>query len=234
MFRRLLLIAGALALAVLVCEAQTSEVARKDDKGPYLGVLFAPISDAQLKKLPQLKPGQGVRVTQVLAHSPAAKAELKRDDLLLEYNGETILDCEHFAKLINKDAPNTKVKLLILRDGDEKTVEATLTLGPALRIVSSKSTTDTTETPKAIAKPGGPSSIYVTATPLDEGKMKVIIEGVYKDGKVTDPVKCSGTADEIDRCIEKEVVEPRQRTAVREALARIRKLTNPKPEDKKP
>jgi hypothetical protein len=232
---RTLLVAGALALAVAVCQAQTSDPARNADKGTYLGLLFAPITDVLAKKVPQLPPGQGVRVTQVLADSPASKAELKRDDLVLAYNGKKIRDCEHFARLIIEDKPKNKVKLDILRDGEKKTVEATLAEGPALRITSNKAANTTNDTPKATAKPGGPNSVSVTATPLDEGKMKVTIE-FYKEGKIINPpLEASGTPAEIDRDIDKKVEEPHQRTAIHEALARIRKLTNPKPaDDKKP
>jgi hypothetical protein len=221
-----LLAAGVLALAVAVCQAQPSDSPRGNDKekGTYLGLLFAPISEAQAKKLSNLPPGQGVRVTQVLADSPAEKAELKRDDVVLAYNDTPIRDCEHFARLIIDDKPTNKVKLSILRDGEKKTIEAVLAEGPALRL-----------TPKAIAKPGGPNSISITATPLDDGKMKVTIE-FYKEGKIINPpLECTGTADEIDKDIKEKVKDDDKRSAIQTALIRIRKLTAPKSaDDKKP
>ena len=127
MTMRILLAILWLTLATALCPSQTGSSARNDDKGTYLGVLFAPPSEEQYKRWEQLPRGQGVRVTRVLADSPAAKAGLQRDDLVLEYNGQKVKDCLHFANLIIGDKPNQQVKLTFLRDGKENTVEATLT-----------------------------------------------------------------------------------------------------------
>src|SRR5262249_54312578 len=134
------------AAAVALCHAQARDPARTDDKdkGTYLGVLFAPISDAQYKKLQQVPRGQGVCVTQVLPNSPAAKADLQRDDIILTYDGKKVDGCEAFARLIINDTPNRTVKLTILRDGQEKTVEATLVLGPPLRLATTSKIADNT------------------------------------------------------------------------------------------
>ncbi len=232
MWIRSLLAAAVLTAAAAVCLAQRGEVAPSDSKGTYLGVLFAPLSDTQLAQLPQLPKGQGIRVTQVLANSPAAKAQLQRDDIVLEYNGEKIRDCEHFATLIIKDKPKNKVKLAILREGEAKTIEATLTLGPALRLMPHKPASDPKDLPKAVGKPGGPDSVSVTATPLGENTMRVTIE-FYEKGKIQ-PCECQGTAEEIDKQLEERLPQ-REREAVRAFLTRIRKLTTEKPSDvKKP
>lgn len=223
---RTLLAVGALALTVAVCQAQPSVPARTDEKGTYLGLLFAPLSDVQLKKLPQLPSGQGVRVTQVLAESPASKAEFQRGDIVLAYDGEKVRDCEQFARLIQNDKPNRTVKLTILRDGQEKAVEATLALGPALRIAAPRKGGDHGDVPKAIGKPGGPASVCVAATPLDEGKMKVTIEFYAEGTGKIRTVECQGRSAEIDSEVSK--LPQRERDVVREALARIRTLTEPK------
>jgi membrane-associated protease RseP (regulator of RpoE activity) len=232
MFARTLLTAAVFAAAVAPCQAQARDPARTDDKGTYLGVLFAPLSDAQYKNLKQLSRGQGVCVTQVLPNSPAAKAELQRDDIILTYDGKNVGGCEEFARLIINDKPDRTVKLTILRDGQEKTVEATLVLGPPLRLAAASKIADNTVPPKGISKPGGPDRVSVIATPLGDGKMKVTIE-YYVEGRIQ-TVPCEGQPAEIDAQAAKKL-PPRELEAVRAALDRIRSLTDPKPaESKKP
>jgi hypothetical protein len=234
MFTRNLLTAAALAVAVAVCQAQTRDNTRNDDKGPYLGVLFAPLSEAQAQQLKQVKREQGVWVTQVLPNSPASKAEIQRDDIILEFDGKKVGDCEAFAKCIIDSKPNAKVKLTILRDGQVKTIEATLEIGPALRLASDKPGNNTND-PKAIPKPGAPPLVSVVATPLDGGKMKVAIE-LYAQGtgKIREVVECEGKSADIDNQIENDKrLSKSEREAAQVALQRIRAVTDPKPPDKK-
>ncbi len=69
---------------------------------------------------------------------PRGRAELRRHDILLQYQDEKVRDCEHLARLIHNDKPNRKVPLVLLRGGRETTVEVMLGLGPVLRIASAK------------------------------------------------------------------------------------------------
>ncbi len=59
--------------------------------------------------------------------SAAEKAGLKEGDIILEINGEKITTENTLAEIIMKYNPGDKVALKILRDGSEKTLEATLT-----------------------------------------------------------------------------------------------------------
>jgi serine protease Do len=67
--------------------------ASADDKGTYLGVLFAPVPDVVYDQLPQLERQRGVVVSFVLPDSPAAKAGLRRNDILLQYDDHKVRDC---------------------------------------------------------------------------------------------------------------------------------------------
>src|SRR6266849_6960875 len=157
----------AAVLSPLVARAQKSDQA--EEKGTYLGVLFGPVRD-----------GPGVVVTHVLPDSPAAKSKVNRDDLILQYDKTKVTDCEHFARLISADKPDRTVKLLVQRDGAQRTVEVTLTTGPVLRIGrtnpagTSKTTDDSS--PKGTAKPTAPASVSVTALPLGENRIRLTIE----------------------------------------------------------
>src|SRR5262245_56937820 len=171
-----------LALALLAAPAAAKGPAPRaqEEKGTYLGVLFAPVPEALYDQLPQLPRQQGVLVTHVLPDSPAASAGLRRHDVLLHYDGERIRDCEHFARLIQADRPERKVRLGLMRGGRAETVEATLALGPVLRIAAAggAGAPRGAAVPRAVNKPGGPPPVSVAATPLEHGRLKVSVEYV--------------------------------------------------------
>jgi hypothetical protein len=203
-----------------------------EEKGTYLGVLFGPLSEVLYDQFPQVPRNRCVLVTHVLPDSPAAQADLRRNDVLLQYGDEKIRDCEHFARLIQADKPNNKVKLQILRDGKESTVEATLGLGPILKIAQhARNTAHEAPDPKAVAKPNGPAPVSVTAVPLAGDKMRVTIEYYQEGTGRLRTVTCEGGNSDIDAEITK--LPERERNLARVALQRIRDLnTSQKAPDK--
>src|SRR5947209_2388717 len=143
MLRRLLICAG-LLVALGPAHAQRAEPTRTDEeKGPYLGVLFTSVSEALYDQLPQLPPNQGVLVTHVLPDSPASKAQIRKNDILLKYGDDKIRDCEDFANFIRSSKPDRKVTIQLLRGGKELSVDVTLILGPALKIAENAPRPDT-------------------------------------------------------------------------------------------
>src|SRR5579864_6492012 len=132
MTRWLLSVALLLALGLSPGRAQKDGPAPPpaDERGTYLGVLFAPVPDIIYDQLPQLPRDRGAVISHVLPDSPAVKAGLKRNDILLQYGDEKVRDCEHVARLIRDDKPDHKVRLTYLRGGKEATAEVVLALGP--------------------------------------------------------------------------------------------------------
>jgi hypothetical protein len=192
-----------LALALLLTLSPSSAWAQKKDatapppeeKGTFLGILFAPVPDVVYDQVPQLPHDRGVVVSHVLPDSPAAKAGLRRNDILLQYGDEKVRDCEHFARLIRDDKPERKVRLTYLRGGKEATADVTLALGPVLRIAQKAGSDDQ---PRGTAKTANPAAVNIAATPLGGNSMKLTVE-YYDDraGRIRS-FPCSGTPDEID------------------------------------
>jgi hypothetical protein len=227
--RRLILLAG-LALVWGLSQGRGQQPERnssdKEDKGTYLGVLFCSVPEVLYDQMPDLPRGQGVVVTHVLPDSPAAKAGLLRHDLVLQYDAEKIRDCDHFARLIQADKPDRKVKLSLLRGGRAKSIEVTLSLGPVLRIASEgKSSTDAEggeAVVKALAKPNGPPTVTVAATPIGDGTVKVTFE-YYQEGSARlNSLTCTGTPDDIEGEIRK--LPSRLQSLAKAAVQRIRDL----------
>ncbi len=214
--------------------AQCADPAPDADKGAaYLGVLFGPVSEALYDQLPQLPRDQGVLVTQVLADSPAEKAGLRRNDILLQYNEKKILDCGDLVRLLQTDKPGRGVKLTFLRGGKETTADASLAAGPAIRIAQEVKTGAGDAAP-GVAKAGGPAAVSVAATPLERGRLKVTIE-FYPEGEARlRTVTCEGEPDEIAGQIDKQNLPERERSMAQVALKHIRVLNAVKDGDKTP
>jgi hypothetical protein len=199
-----------------------------EDRGTYLGVLFAPVPEVVYDQLPQLPREQGVVVSHVLPDSPAAKAGLRRNDILLLYGDEKVRDCEQFARLIRDDKPERKVRLTYLRGGKEATADATLALGPVLRIAQKGAGSNSDDQPRGTAKAAAdPAAVNIAATPLGGNSMKVTIE--YYDGN-TGRIRsfpCSGTPEEIDSQILKLPGDVQK--LVKVALRRLRETDGKEP-----
>jgi serine protease Do len=95
----------------------------------YLGVGVVDLTDDRVKAL-KLKDDSGVEVRKVDENSPASKAGLKEDDVVLDVNGKTIDNIEQFQSTIGEIQPGTKVNLTIWRDGAKRTIAATLAERP--------------------------------------------------------------------------------------------------------
>ncbi|HTR46519.1 MAG TPA: DegQ family serine endoprotease [Verrucomicrobiae bacterium] len=92
----------------------------------YLG-LFPQDVDASLAKQFGLSQPTGALVGQVEADTPAARAGLKRGDVILALNGQTVTSANDLRLRISQTPPGTNVKLQISRDG--KTQDVTVALG---------------------------------------------------------------------------------------------------------
>lgn len=91
----------------------------------YLGVAVATVDGERAAQL-KLNPGEGVWITWVEQDSPAARAGLKWNDVLLKYNDEAIGDTELLGRLVQAAPPGQKVRLTVLRDGKILKLTATL------------------------------------------------------------------------------------------------------------
>ena len=70
--------------------------------------------------------GPGVRVQQVMPGSAAEKAGLRAGDVLVAFDGEPVTDLRGYSTLLKSKQPGDTVEVTVLRDGEEKTVTATL------------------------------------------------------------------------------------------------------------
>lgn len=70
---------------------------------------------------------QGVVIQSVFKDSPAERAGLQRNDVIVEMNGQPVADRDKFRLKIADTPAGTKVRLGVLRDGKKVSLEVTLT-----------------------------------------------------------------------------------------------------------
>ncbi|MCC7155302.1 MAG: PDZ domain-containing protein [Bryobacterales bacterium] len=95
------------------------------DGRSFLGVGVAEI-DAERSKALKLKDEYGVEVTRIEDDSPAARAGLKVNDVILEYNGQRVEGTEQFVRFVRETPAGRTVKLLVSRNGATQTIAAIL------------------------------------------------------------------------------------------------------------
>jgi S1-C subfamily serine protease len=100
---------------------------------PYLGVRYVPITK-ELKEKNHLAYDEGVLIIRgddatdlaVIPGSPADKAGLEENDIILEIDGVKLTDDTSLATIIRGKSAGDTVKLKISHHGEEKTVTVTL------------------------------------------------------------------------------------------------------------
>jgi serine protease Do len=90
-----------------------------------LGVQIKPVDEDMAKAL-KLDSVKGAIVVSVEPDSAAQKAGLQSGDIILSYNGQDVVQGTDLPPLVAMTKPGTTVPLKILRDGKEKTVDATV------------------------------------------------------------------------------------------------------------
>ena len=91
----------------------------------YLGVIFASVTP-EIAEYFDLENARGIIINEILEDSPAEKAGLEQGDIILELDGKEIEKNDEFRKQVAKFKPGTKVKVLVLRDGKQKTLTVEL------------------------------------------------------------------------------------------------------------
>jgi serine protease Do len=92
----------------------------------YLGVRLDPQFDQKTAKTLRLDRVRGARVTQIYPNTPAARAELRVDDVVLTFDGLDVQDENHLINLVSLTPIGRQVKLSVWRGGREVMLTITL------------------------------------------------------------------------------------------------------------
>lgn len=93
--------------------------------GSYLGVQTVDVTKENFSRF-GLSEVRGVAVDKVLKDSPAEKAGLQTNDVIVRFDGESVTSVRKLTRLIGEVAPDHKVNLTVLRGGSERNIEVTV------------------------------------------------------------------------------------------------------------
>jgi len=91
----------------------------------WLGVIIQPITP-DLAKSFGLETTRGALINGVAPDGPAAEAGFKVGDIILEFDGKKIEHMEDLPRIVANTPVGQKLKVLVLRDGKEKTLQVTI------------------------------------------------------------------------------------------------------------
>lgn len=116
----------------LVQESDDPKIANDDDfqifmggGGGWLGVGVSEVSAEKMKSL-KLTEERGALLGKIVPDSPAAKAGLKENDVVLELNGQRIEGTEQFRRMIHEIPAGRTANLTIWRDGRSQNLKVTV------------------------------------------------------------------------------------------------------------
>ena len=95
------------------------------DGGSFLGVHAEDVSRENMGRY-NMRDVRGTAITNVVKDSPAEKAGLRKDDVILRFDGENVTSVRKLNRLVSEVAPDQSVKLTISRGGSEQEVSVTI------------------------------------------------------------------------------------------------------------
>lgn len=93
--------------------------------GIFLGVHVEDVTKENMSRY-GMRDVRGVGVSEVVKDSPAEKAGLRKDDVILSFNGESVTSTRKLHRLVSESSADQNVRLTISRGGSEQEVSATL------------------------------------------------------------------------------------------------------------
>lgn len=95
------------------------------DGGSFLGVYAEDISRENMGRY-NMREVRGTGITNIVKDSPAEKAGLRKDDVILKFDGENVTSVRKLNRLVSEVAPDQTARLTISRGGAEQEVAVTI------------------------------------------------------------------------------------------------------------
>ena len=111
--------------AMVMALPDLQDVEMEDGDQGWLGVTIAEVTAEKAKEL-KLPAERGVMVSEVDAEGPAAKAGLKANDVITEFNGQRIEGTAQFRRFVHETPPSRTVQLTVWRDGRAQSISVPL------------------------------------------------------------------------------------------------------------
>ena len=102
-----------------------------DKEGAWLGVTIQDLDESVRDAMDVGKDVSGVLVSDVFDESPAEAAGIEEGDIIVSVGGDSTEDISELVEAVKSRKPKTTVEVKVVRDGEKKTLEATLGARPA-------------------------------------------------------------------------------------------------------
>src|SRR6185437_4910129 len=93
--------------------------------GSFLGVYAEDVNKENMGRY-GMRDARGVAITQVIKDSPAEKAGLRKDDVIVRFEDDSVTSVRKLNRLVSEVAPDQTVKLRVSRGGGEQEVAVTI------------------------------------------------------------------------------------------------------------
>ncbi len=90
-----------------------------------LGVMIQKITPELAKSL-NLSQNEGALIGDVEKESPAEKSGIKRGDVIIEFNGQSVKTMKELPWMVSQTKPGVEVEVVVIRDGKKKVLKAIL------------------------------------------------------------------------------------------------------------
>jgi serine protease Do len=181
---------GSVGIAFAIpADTVKSVIAQLKDKGivtrGWIGVQIQPVTQDIADSL-GIKNAEGALVAEPQTGSPAAKAGIKSGDVILSVNGEKVKDARSLARTISAMAPGTSVRLGLLHEGKENTVNVTLGELPKDRQARADTNSEERGTPSSDEPKLGLSLAPANKVAGSDSSEGVVVTGVDPSGPAAD------------------------------------------------
>jgi serine protease Do len=104
-------------------------ITKGEVKRAYLGVMIRP-AEGTLAKVLNVPAGQGSVVNQVLSGSPAAKAGVQSQDVILDFNGQKVAGTKELQGIVERLEVGKTYTMTVIRDGKQLSLPVTVEAMP--------------------------------------------------------------------------------------------------------
>jgi serine protease Do len=136
----------------------------------WLGVGIQPVEEDMAEAI-GLKTAEGALVSEVHGDTPAAKAGIKNEDVILSLNGQKVADPRELTRMVGSLKPGSDANLKVWRDGKEQDITVKLGTRPDDPNQARKDQDDR-ERPGQ-AEPSSIEDLGITVGPSDGGGVAV-------------------------------------------------------------
>ncbi|MEO0236321.1 MAG: DegQ family serine endoprotease [candidate division WOR-3 bacterium] len=157
----------------------------------YIGIYPQALTE-ELAKTYGLDSPRGVLVAKVLKDSPAEKAGIKEEDVIVKFDGKDITDVEQFRLLVAQTKPGKTVDVeIITQKGERKIVKVKVGEYPEETVTAQ----DTEKPEERETKPSEQKWLGMTVIDIESARRIGLYSGSDEDGVVVKEVERGSVAD---------------------------------------